>query len=824
MKKLLTTLILVVISITSIAQYTLKGKIVDKETGAPLPFVNIVYNEEGQGLTTNIDGIFIIDTSTPISKLKVSYVGYKQTMAEVTTNDYHKQMVIGLSPLAYSIEEVVIKPGVNPAHRVIKEVYRNRDLNNPEKLPHFRYYSYNKMYFTLEKDSSALESSDTTNIKSSKHQADSLDKKIQKFKEKQHVFMMEAVTERNFKHPNNNSEKVLASRVSGLKDPFFVFLSTQFQSFSFYPEHIYLGGKNHLNPISRGSTKRYLFVLEDTLFTQSYDSLFVISFRPLRNQNFRALKGVMTINSNGYAIQNVIAEPVEPPTPMFTLKIQQRYELIDSTMWFPVELNTDIYMRMANAQAHDTATGKKIPIDILGVGNTYIKNIDLNTSQRLRDFSHIELTFAPMAGEQDEEFWMQFRNDSLTQQELNTYHVIDSLGEAINLDRQMRIFESLLTGRVPMGYFNIDLNKIMAYNRFEGYRLGVGLETNNRLAKWLTLGGNYAYGFKDKEHKYGGFGKITLNQRHQVNIEGEYQYDVREPGKLQYDKPFGLFDTEQFRNYSIWRMDYVEKYYGKFHFRALKNFTISLSASNSNFDVASGYGVNHSSIANPYEFSTTEIGVEVKYVTGEKFMETPRGLIPMGFQHPIVWLKYYKGLPEYGGNFDYSRWEFRLDHQIDYRVAGKTSITLMGGLLDGDTPTPLLQFAPGNMDKLPFDASRSFAAMELYEFVSDRYAYAFIRHDFESLFGKSNSKFFKPQLSLVQNIGYGIYNDAPLHIFPDNSKDLSEGYYESGLLINGILWNPTYSMGIGAYYRWGSYARSNWEDNIALKITLSTNF
>lgn len=824
MKKLFAILIPLIISTTAFAQHTLKGKIIDKDTGSPLPFVNIVYNQKGQGLTTNLDGEFSITTSNPVSQLVISYVGYQQAITEVNTSDYNKEMTIRLSPLAYSIEEVVIKPGINPAHRIIKQAYKNRNQNNPEKLPRFRYYSYNKMYFTIERDSSALESKDSTQNTISKQQADSLDQKIQQLKKKQHVFMMETVTERNFKHPNSNNERVLASRVSGLKDPFFVFLSTQFQSFSFYPEQIYLGGKNHLNPISKGSTNRYLFVLEDTLFTQSFDSLFVISFRPLRNQNFNSLKGVMTINSNGYAIQNVIAEPVEPPTPMFTLKIQQRYDLIDSTMWFPVELNTDIYMRMANAQAQDTSTGKKIPLAILGVGNTYIKNIDLNPSQRLRDFSHIELSFDPMSGERDEDFWMQFRDDSLTQQEINTYQVIDSIGEAINLDRQMRLFESLITGRVPVWYFNIDLNKLMAYNRFEGYRLGLGLETNNRLASWLTLGGHYAYGFKDKEHKYGGFGKITLNQRHQVTVEGGYQYDVREPGQLQYSKPFGLFDTEQFRNYSIWRMDYVERYYGKFNFRALKNFTFSLAASSNNFDVASGYWVNHSSLANPDEFTTTEIGAEIKYVTGERFMETPRGLLPLGFQHPIIWLKYYKGLTSYGGNFDYNRLEFRLDHQINYRVSGRTSISLMGGLLEGDTPTPLLQFAPGSLDNLPFDASRSFAAMKLYEFVSDKYAYAFIRHDFGKLFGETNSKYFKPQLSLVQNIGYGTYKENSLHIFPDNPKTLSEGYFESGLLINGLLWNPMYSMGIGAYYRWGSYAYSNWDDNIALKITLSTNF
>jgi len=34
---------------------------------------------------------------------------------------------------AYSLQEVVVRPGVNPAHRIVENAIRNRDKNNPEK-------------------------------------------------------------------------------------------------------------------------------------------------------------------------------------------------------------------------------------------------------------------------------------------------------------------------------------------------------------------------------------------------------------------------------------------------------------------------------------------------------------------------------------------------------------------------------------------------------------------------------------------------------------------------------------------------------------------
>jgi hypothetical protein len=815
MKNIFLLICFTLVSLSTIAQHTLKGTIVDNETGSPLPFVNIVYNERGQGLTTGLDGHFEIVTSEHILWLKLSYVGYKPQTVIVNIDKYNQPQIIGLAPLAYSIDEVVVRPGINPAHRIINEVYRNRDANNPEKLDRFRYNSYNKIHFTFDRDSAVKKSSRT----------DSLQLRIERFKKRQHIFLMESVTERNFMQPNNNSEHILASRVSGYKDPIFVFISTLFQSFSFYPEIISLAGKHYLNPISKGSTSRYLFILEDTIYTQSYDTVFVISFRPLRNKNFAALQGSMNINSNGYAIQSVIAEPVEVPSQMFNVKIQQRYALIDSTQWFPIELNTDIYIRMANRQSKDNVTGQPIPLSIVGVGNSYIKNIELNPKIRSRDFSHVELTFDPLSGERDEEFWTQFRNENLSKQDLRTYTMIDSLGKAAKLDQKLRLFESLATGRLPIGIFNIDLNRIINYNRFEGYRLGIGLETNQKVSRWFTLGGYYAHGFTDREDKFGGFGKVTLNQRHQISLEGSYEHDVREPGEFMFQKPFGLFNSDQFRNVLIWRMDYVDKYSAQLNFRVFKNFSVSLIGNQSQFNISSGYEYNHPNLSSSTNFTTNEVGTEIRFVWKETFMETPRGLLPLGFGYPMIWLKYYKGLPYFGSHLSYNRVEARFDYQVNHRTIGRTSITISSGLIDGDVPTSLLYYGIGSNDKYPLDATHSFATMGLYSYVSNKFAYVFVRHNFGRIFPKTKSRIFKPQFAVVQNFGIGNYSHKSTHIFPGiQPQTISKGYFESGILINGILSNPLYSLGLGSYYRWGPYADADWKSNYAFKLTLAMNF
>ncbi len=817
-------LLLNLVVIPLFSQNIIKGKIVDRETGQPLPFVNIIYNDKGQGVTSDLDGAFEIRTTERLNELRTSYVGYLPEIVEVVLTENNKFILIGLTPTVYNLDEVFVRPGENPAHRIINLVYANRERNNPERLPEFRYNSYSKMYFTAERDTIILSSSSSTDT-IPKPTADSLELKVDKLLQKQHLLMMESVTERIFMHPKRSLETILASRVSGFKDPLLAFLATQYQSFSFYPELLNLGGKFHLNPISKNSTKRYLFILEDTLYTPSADTVFVISFQPLRSSNFAGLHGVMSINSNGYAIQNVIAQPVEAPMPTLDIKIQQRYQLVDSVQWFPVELNTTLYLTTADMQLKDSLQNRKVKYMIVGKGSTYIKNIDLMPGLRPRDFSHVEVSFDPSASMRAEDYWKNYRHEPLTSQELRTYDFVDSLSKKANFDRTMGIFDAVLTGKLPIGVFNLDLNRIMNYNRFEGYRLGLGLETNRRISNRFTLGGYYAYGFNDKNDKYGGFVRLALSQLHQVFVEARYDNDVREPGEVFFERQTGMLNTDLFRAFMVDRMDYIEQYSAEFGFRFLKRFTLGLTASQTDYAIASGYGFSHPMLESPFAYTTNELGVRLKFARREAYIQTVKGLMPFGFEHPVVWINISKGL-EYGGKgFDYFRYEARLSHRADHRIIGKTSVTVSGGMIKGVIPTSKLYFAPGSMDKYPIDATNSFGTMHPFEFVSDTYGYVFFRHNFGELLWKSKSQLFRPQFEVVQNFAIGTYAADPLHIFSlSQPKTLSKGFFESGLLVNGILSNPFYSLGIGAYYRWGYYAHPHWKDNVAIKLSIATNF
>ncbi|MCI0472489.1 MAG: DUF5686 and carboxypeptidase regulatory-like domain-containing protein, partial [Ignavibacteria bacterium] len=308
--------------------FEVSGRVIDSESRVTLPFVNIVVNDGIKGGTTDIDGKFLLRSGEEIKVLSLSYVGYESQKYVLAGKG--QNLVIKMKKVEYELPEFVVFPSENPAHRIIRNAVIYRDYNDPEKLPAFSYNSYDKMIFTFELDSIPQFDSLT---------ADTNNQEIREFLDKHHLFIMESVSERKFLYPDKNHEEVIATKVAGFKDPIFVFLISQMQSTTFYNEQIRVAEKTYINPISKGSTDKYFFMLQDTLYSGESDSIFIISFRPKKNTNFEGLEGVISINSHNWAIQNVIAEPAGKKG-MISLRIEQMYEFIQGKQWFPVQLNT----------------------------------------------------------------------------------------------------------------------------------------------------------------------------------------------------------------------------------------------------------------------------------------------------------------------------------------------------------------------------------------------------------------------------------------------------------------------------------------------------
>jgi len=782
-----------------------QGTVLDSAERNPLAFVNVTYGSPARGTTTDIDGKFTLQVPAGIGEVHFSYVGYQPATLKISDVPADSSVVITLKPKPYHLDEVVVKPGENPANRIIKRAFRNRSKNNPENLASFSYRSYNKIMFTI----------DSTRRAEEAETVDSSVIRLRQTLDKQHLMLMETVSRRKYLSPGRNREDVLASRVSGFRDPSLSFLATQFQSFSFYNDFIELGNDRYLNPISNNSWKKYFFLLEDTLFTPRHDTVYVISYRPRRGRVFEGLEGVMHINTQGYALQTVISEPWNPPADL-SIRIQQKYELVEGRQWFPYQLNTRLKFKNV------LLTGKDQDYYLMGEGKTYIYDVRLNPDLDRSDFGHVEVSIPARAYERSGSFWRDHRRMALTGKDRRTYRVLDSLGQAHHFDRRLDLFETLSTGYLPAGLVELNLMKILDFNKYEGLRLGLGLKTSDRVSEVAALGGFLGYGFRDKELKYGGTLSLKPHPDSETLLEMSYADDVVETGDYWFLNEKSFLSSEAYRDYLVETMDRVEKASVSLTFRTLDYFKVQGFLEHSRVNPYSDYLFETDERLYSDHFRITEAGLRLRYAYGEDFIHTHRGKFSLGTRAPVLYANVIRGVDGLSGDFSYTKYEGALSKTIQTRGLGNTRVKFAAGLARGEVPAFNLYSGHGSFgSSFAIYSGSSFATMRLDEFRVSSFFSAFISHDFRTIF--RGSEVFNPHLIWVNNLGWGWPDDSAAHRGV-GLQAYEKGYFETGLRLDRLISTGLFHYGLGVFYRYGPYGFERPARNFAYKFSFRFAF
>lgn len=785
-KKYIFLLIIIISAVTANAQvFSVKGTVMDSVTKQKLAFVNIIINDDGTlGTTTDIDGNFSISSKKEIKSLTFSYVGYQKK--HVPVEDLSKKVL--LSPISYQLQEVVFKAGENPAHRIVDSVVKNRKRNNPEMLDYYSYTIYDRMVVTI----------DTTEV------TDSMFANFGQLWRENDLMVMETVSEIYYKKPNKNKREIKANIVSGLKNPQYFYVLDGMQSFHFYDEFITVYEKNYVNPITPGSKSRYFFGLESVMPTAEGDSLYIISFKPRRGTTFDALKGVMTVTSDGWAVVNVKAEAADK-TNTLDVKIQQLYSKINDSVWFPVQLNTDIiFLRMLaqdQAMMIGTGTPENNNTSLNGIGKSYISNINITEPIGNKKFGSTDIELAEDSGEKSEEFWNTYRTDSLNERILNTYHFVDTILEdsGIDVDNLMNATSSILKdGSIPWGKFNIGLSDLISYNIGNKLYLGLGLSTNERLSKYLKAGGYFGYWFGPKHANYGGNFEIKFNRKHDFGIN------------LSIDHKYNTFGDYGFMNNPANPLNENNYKYIYIKWTTL-NTTAAAELSTRFAKICKGFvtfSLSDKQWADEM-YRITALDFKVRIAPGERYMLTPKGLVTVQPGKPVIWLSYQKGLKgilDCPYNFD--KIQAQLTYSFLTRYLGKTTLTLQAGYVFGDVPVFENFNIYANNTGFALYSTESFATMQINEFICDQFALLFFTHNFGKFF---KTKYFSPEFIFATNVGWG-------------NPGMKDGFYESGLVLDNMLKIGVSKFGLGVYYRYGANSYDNVADNFAYKLKLAISF
>ena len=770
-------------------QYSVAGKVTDAQNRQPLAFVNIVVNDGQYGGMSDIDGKFEIRVHEPVSTLRFSCLGYEPLEKAVETGE--KRVNVALQPTVFQLNEVTIEAGENPAHRIIDSVMAHRKENHPNALDSYRYYIYDQMVITI--DSTNIgKIMDTMREKPSMSRLDNMLRKSD-------LMIMETYSEVLFRSPDRLRQNVLGTKMSGAKDAQVVYLASKMQSTSFYDETVNVVGVDYVNPISRNSKSHYFFTLESVSPARQGDSLYLISFHPMRGSAFNGLRGTMAIHSDGWALQNVKAAP-DKNDGIYTVSIQQLYQKVDG-QWFPKQLNTNLVFPEFRVEADG------VTFPMVAIGKSYVSNVELHPVIDPRAFSEVEVQIHDVAAYRDDAFWTQHRIDSLTERILNTYHLMDSLteGNAI-FDRALNFSNKLLLeSALPLGFLDLNINNMFRYSIFRGWYLGLHLSTNDRFSRHFRLGGFAGYWTRLKDFDYGFEGKWLINRQRQMELGWRNAHKSMAMGEFGgFGEGANLFSENEYR-YTFYenvmaRGDVIELFYNTRlarHFKAFLTFgTYRKNYYLSPYDTISAA-----------RFTNAEI--KLRFAYKEKFVGAANGIQSLGTDYPIVWLSYQRSFKDVlKGEYEFDRLKFQMEKDFQTRYIGKSSVLLQAGYASKGCPVMETFNIMGSYEPFGLYSPGSFATMRESEFFCDRFVALFLSHDFQGTLLPTNSMWFKPQLTLSTALGWGLPN-------------MEKGYFESGFVVKGLLNTSLSNIGLGVFYRYGAYAYPRIIDNFAFKYSMT---
>jgi hypothetical protein len=784
-------------------QAQVRGVVTEKETDLTIPFASVIYEISGnkQVVIADKKGEFSIRQS-PVS-LNVSCVGFKPLTVYVENADFIK---IKMETDSRMLAELKVTPKNNPALRIIRNALKNKDINNHEKYDRYAYRCYMKTSMGVKLPADSL-FSDTT-------------KKVDK---KDSYFISESITLCR-KDGAAEEDEIIATSTSGMKSPLLAQLvySVFHKDISVYNNSIpILAAKGsddkleteYLSPLASGCMASYNYQLENTFFTEQ-DTVYEIGFSPKKNSNINGLAGTMYINSNGYAVESIIAKSALQS--LIDFRFKQDYKRIDGK-WFPQNLDLEMLFRIFES--------KKNPLDNMAYFITSaIDSVTYNLHGKKIPVRLDKIFVTETDNKKGKAMIEQMRPVQLTANELYAYHIVDSVMGENNflLDAMLNSLTKVNRGKIELGKFDLDYPRLYSTNAFENKRWGFGAHTNENLLKWLMLGGYFGYGTKDKLWKYGGDVEFVLHKAREVRLKISHQNSLKETGR---DMTNDLaFLADYYRNIESCRFDRVVENRAELGCHIIPSLKGNISFNSMKINPLYDYAYKGETLD---RYVSDNVQMNLRWAVNEKYTAFGTNRLASERGNPIFNANYTRGLKTFHPNsLIYNKWVASMSLNAYHGRIGELNIFIEGGLIDRPLPYGLMFTGEGSKNRIfSFYSSRAFQTMRPYEFLSDRYVHLFLIHNFGSLLLKT--KMLSPEFKIAFNAGWGNLKNAGYHDIAFLTKN--KIYQETGLFIDNIAKVKITGFffikaGLGAYYRIGYYRNDAPKDNLALKLQIGLSF
>ncbi len=807
MKKKLSLILLILFTI-----YKSQSVLTVYQSGNEIPVAGAAVTCNGTvlGYTQN-NGT--LSFTTDCLQVEVSKDGY---YTEKPVTDAVMQVYLAKTDLkTQNIETVIINESSDPrALAILKKVRENYKNNSPKSLDSYRYKSYEKISIDIDEDSLQHYNqslSEMTRLmdrlslkKKDKKQEEDTTVTVKEVFANSKLFLWERAQE--FLHSSKYGEKinVLDNRVAGLSEPFYEMMAIQ-------------SNRDRMpREIREENQNLYRYFLTDSIEIEGRQN-YVISFREVTYKQAvqrRKFNGYLYVDTETYGLRKIESHNKEKSDGSMTSIWKPLYG-----KWF-LE-SESIKMKLTNMSMEpdqDNSADEQDPErrqTMRTVDN--FRTYGMITATYFDHESPIEETPKDFRGytfsvkNADGSLMDQYRTENLTPREQNTYVVIDSLGQKMDINSKASVLSALVRGKVRVNKVDIDLGKVIGYNLYEGARAGISVKLNEKFSPVFSPDAYFAYGFKDGDVKYGVGADYHLSRNRTAILRGEYYHDVMAAGR--FSEHFWDFRMK-INNAGIALNN--DRFYhfegGKitFEYDLTNNLSMKLAGILQTEEARFNYTYRNA-IADFTNFSTL---LSFKYSPFSRNMMTPQGKFTTRKRYPEFFLNFEQAWEGLGGDFKYSKADVLINHQFKTKL-GLTGIRVYGGKLFGEAPMwhhfTMNGLSGSNNFKFNLTSYLGFATMKGGMYYNDEFVGQYFTHRIPWYFrsiGQNSSSFDIIHRSVIGNMRNPEY-----HQF--NFRKLDHLYQEVGLEWNNFL--SSY-FNLGLFYRVGYYHTPKFSDNFAVQL------
>lgn len=703
------------------------GTIYDAETKEVMPFIHVIFKGTKVGTTSDIDGKYSLESYYGTDSIMTSALGYFTTVLPVK-KDGTTQLDIYLKSNTLNLPDVVVfAENIDPAEYLFKNIIRNKDVNNKEKLEHYEYEVYSKVEFDLNNLDEKFMNRKV--LKPVNFIFDNLDST--NGKAYLPVLLTESISNFYFrKNPKTSKEHIKATKITGVEnESISQVMGDMYQNINIYDNFINIFGRNFVSPVSDRGWFYYKYTITDTILLGN-KWCFRMDYEPRRKQE-PTFAGYFWVNDTTYAITNVKAAVADDANINFIqyFEFEQDFVQVEKEVWMTSRDYLMIDFKIMDSDKQMGMYGRK---------TTSYKNHVVNKPRDKDFYSGPEnIIVAEDANSKNDTFWTQARHDTLSKNEMMIETMIDTLKNVPQVKSFIDVVSMLIGGYKVFG--PVEWGPIFStysWNRWEGNRFRLGGRTSNAFSKWIELNGYVAYGLKDEQFKYGGGFRAMISKDPRQMVSFNYRNDIEMLGQnnnlfrrdnplasfLRRNAPDKLVKFEEYKGF--YEYEWFEGLNTKLFFkhRIIQPVTFSYQRPLENGD----------SLAVP-NITSTEFTFMLRYAKDEKYLKGEFERISLGTKKPEIRVLYTYGVKGlFKSDYEYHKIGFNITQWFNVGTMGWMRYYIDAGKYFGTLPYPLLEVFPGNQTF--YLDPQAFNTMNYFEFVADQYITGIATHHFQGLF------------------------------------------------------------------------------------------